>query len=56
MTKIILAYELLEQGISEAHVAERLDASCRTVIRRAQTIEQSGNNVPFVFEILDHSL
>ena len=56
MTKIIPAYELLEQVISKAQVAERLDVSRRTVIRWAQAIEQSGSNVPFVFEILDHSL
>ena len=56
MTKIIPAFELLEQGISKAQVAERLDVSRRTVIRWAQAIEQSGSNVPFVFEILDHSL
>lgn len=43
MTKIILAYELLEQGMSKAHVAERLDVSRRTVIRWVQAIEQSGS-------------
>jgi transposase len=42
MTKIILAYELLEQGISKAYIAERLNVSRRTVIRWAQAIEQHG--------------
>jgi transposase InsO family protein len=43
MTKIILAYELLEQGISKANIAERLNVSRRTVIRWAQAIEQHGS-------------
>jgi len=43
MTKIILAYELLEQGISKASIAERLNVSRRTVIRWAQAIEQHGS-------------
>lgn len=43
MTKIILAYELLEQGMSKVHVAERLEVSRRTIIRWAQAIEQSGS-------------
>jgi len=43
MTKIILAYELLEQGISKASIAERLNVSRRTVIRWAQAIEQYGS-------------
>lgn len=42
MTKIILAYELLEQGLPKIQVAERLKISRRTVIRWAQAIEQSG--------------
>ena len=43
MTKIVLAYELLEQGISKASIAERLKVSRRTVIRWAQAIEQHGS-------------
>lgn len=43
MTKIILAYELLAQGMSKTHVAERLEVSRRTVIRWAQAIEQCGS-------------
>jgi transposase len=43
MTKIVLAYELLEQGISKASIAERLKVSRRTVIRWAQAIEQYGS-------------
>lgn len=39
MTKIILAYELLEAGTSQAAVAERLGLSRRTVIRWSQAIE-----------------
>lgn len=43
MTKMILAYELLEQGIPKTCIAERLKVSRRTVIRWAQAIEQSGS-------------
>lgn len=43
MTKIVLAHELLEQGISKVRVAERLQVSRRTVIRWAQAIEQHGS-------------
>jgi transposase len=43
MTKIILAHELLEQGISKTRIAERLQVSRRTVIRWAQAIEQYGD-------------
>jgi transposase len=43
MTKIVLAHELLEQGVSKVRIAERLQVSRRTVIRWAQAIEQHGN-------------
>jgi len=43
MTKIILAYELLEQEISKTRIAEKLQVSRRTVIRWAQAIEQHGD-------------
>ncbi|MCI0554492.1 MAG: hypothetical protein L0287_26385, partial [Anaerolineae bacterium] len=43
MTKMILAYELLEQGIAKTCIAERLKVSRRTVIGWAQAIEQAGS-------------
>lgn len=43
MTKIVLAHELLEQGITKVRIAERLQVSRRTVIRWAQAIEQYGS-------------
>ena len=43
MTKIVFACELLEQGISKASIAERLNVSRRTVIRWAQAVEQLGS-------------
>lgn len=43
MTKIILAHELLEQGMPKTHIAERLKVARRTVIRWAQALEQSGS-------------
>ena len=43
MTKIVLAHELLEQGISKTRIAERLKVSRRTVIRWAQAVEQHGD-------------
>jgi len=36
MTKIILAYELLEAGISKSHIAQHLGVSRRTIIRWSQ--------------------
>jgi len=50
MTKIILAHELLEQGITQTSVAERLGISRRTVIRWVQAIRQHGELQSF----LDH--
>lgn len=43
MTKIILAYELLEQQIPKTHIAEHLGVSRRTVIRWAQEIKRHGS-------------
>ena len=43
MTKIVLAHELLEQGISKVRIAERPQVSRRTVIRWAQAIEQHSS-------------
>lgn len=43
MTKIILAHELLEQGMSKTRIAEKLQVSRRTVIRWAQAIERYGS-------------
>jgi DNA-binding transcriptional regulator LsrR (DeoR family) len=34
-TKIILAYEPLEAGVSKSHIAKQLGVSRRTVIRRS---------------------
>jgi len=42
MTKIILAHELLEAGVSKSHVAQHIGVSRRTVIRWSQAIEQHG--------------
>ena len=43
MTKIVLAHELLEQGISKVRIAERLQVLRRTVICWAQAIQQHGS-------------
>jgi transposase len=43
MTKIILAYELLEQEISKTQIAKRLGISRRTVIRWEQAIQAHGS-------------
>jgi transposase len=48
MTKIILAHELLEQGLLQACVAERLGISRRTVIRWAQAIAAYGSLEAFL--------
>ena len=42
MTKIILAYELLEEGISKSHIAKHLGVSRHTIIRWSQAIEKDG--------------
>lgn len=43
MTKIILAYELMEKGIPKSHIAEHLDVSRRTIIRWSKAIEEHGS-------------
>jgi len=43
MTKIILAQELLEAGVSKSHIAQRLGVSRRTIIRWSQAIEKCGS-------------
>jgi len=43
MTKIILAHELLEEGISKVQIAKRLSVSRRTIIRWSQAIEAYGS-------------
>lgn len=48
MTKIVLAHELLEQGISQVRVAERLAISRRTVIRWEQAIREHGSLAAFL--------
>jgi transposase InsO family protein len=48
MTKIILACELLEGGISQVRVAERLAISRRTVIRWEQAIREHGSVSAFL--------
>ena len=42
MTKIILAHELLTEGISKSHIAKHLGVSRRTIIRWAQAIDRHG--------------
>lgn len=42
MTKIILAYELLEAGVSKSHIAKHLGVSRRTIIRWSKAIEEYG--------------
>jgi len=39
MTKISIAYELLEQGIPKSHIAKHLGISRWTVIRWSQVIQ-----------------
>lgn len=43
MTKIILAHELLEAGVSKSHVAKHLGVTRRTIIRWSQAIEKYGS-------------
>ena len=43
MTKIILAHELLEAGLSKKRVAKQLGVSRRTIIRWSQAIEKHGS-------------
>jgi len=48
MTKIILAYELLEEGVSKSHIAQYLGVSRRTIIRWSQAIEKHGSLETFL--------
>ena len=48
MTKIILAHELLEQGIPQVRVAERPAISRRTVIRWELAIREHGSPAAFL--------
>jgi len=48
MTKIILAHELLEEGVSKSHIAKYLGISRRTIIRWSQAIEKQGNLEAFL--------
>lgn len=43
MTKIILAHELLEAGVSKSHVAKHLGVTRRTIIRWSQAIEKHNS-------------
>jgi len=43
MTKIIIAYELLEEGVPKSHIAQHLGVSRRTIIRWSKAIEDHGN-------------
>lgn len=48
MTKIILAYELLEKDIPKSHIAKHIRVSRRTVIRWSQAIEKHGGLEKFL--------
>ena len=48
MTKIILAYELLKEGVSKSHIAKHLGVSRRTIIRWSQAIEEQGSFEAFL--------
>ena len=43
MTKIILAYELLEEDVPKGHIVKHLDVSRRTIIRWSKAIEEYGS-------------
>ncbi|MBT4132461.1 MAG: IS481 family transposase [Candidatus Marinimicrobia bacterium] len=43
MTKIILAHELLGEGVPKSHIAKHLGVSRRTIIRWAKAIEYHGS-------------
>ena len=43
MTKITIAWELLDQGIPKSHIAKHLRVSRRTIIRWSQAIEEHGS-------------
>ena len=42
VTKIILANELLEAGVSKSQIANHIGVSRRTIIRWSQSIEEHG--------------
>ncbi len=44
MTKIIIAHELLEEGINKSQIAKHLDVSRQTIIRWSQAIDMHGPN------------
>ncbi len=44
MTKIILAHDLLEEGINKSHIANHLDVSRRTIIRWSQAIDRQASS------------
>ena len=48
MTKITLAWELLEQGVSKTHIGQHLGISRRTVIRWSQGFERYGDLPTFL--------
>ncbi len=48
MTKIILAHELLEEGLNKSHIAKHLDVSRRTIIRWSQAIDSHGSLEAFL--------
>jgi transposase InsO family protein len=48
MTKITIAWELLEQGISKGHIAKHLGVSRRTIIRWSQAIQDHGDLQTFL--------
>ena len=43
MTKIILAYDLLQEGVPKSHIAQHLGVSRRTIIRWSKAIEEQGS-------------
>jgi len=48
MTKITIAWELLEQGIPKSHIAKHLGISRRTIIRWSQAIQAHGDLQSFL--------
>jgi len=48
MTKITIAWELLEQGLSKSHIAKHLGVSRRTIIRWSQAIQAHGDLQTFL--------
>lgn len=49
-TKITMAAELLEEGMSKSHIAKRLEVSRRTVIRWSQGIQKASSLTAFLDE------